>query len=421
MDELKAIVRACQGLPSTDPLQACIDTILLSVPSHFDVGRVQRLTSSNAATYEEPLTVRLLEGVHAAIKRADFSVRTAHVRFQRLVDTVTKLEDIAKSETADAPRAIFWTHRDRRSGFMAAQRDFLEWFWVIRVAGKASRVMAVITGVLSLLVVWCEATVFVKKPDISVISLLIHNDEFSRLTVQAFVFAFVGYLCYCAYATLFRIDLFSFYRLTKHGSDPGSLLFNTSTLLRLAPSICYNYLYLVHESSSTAFGEIFKRSEDLPLLGRFYGNYFPIVIVAVFLITALNLDGRILHWFQVRKFNNVVPGDPLVEAGRRVVTAEQQRRRQGTEIDVYGRLITLGGARRLASRENLTGEMELGAIQSGGLGLGGGSRGGGSAGGSRYTPLGSSQSGLGSSVLPGIAGATLSAAAIKEKYRPTKK
>lgn len=193
----------------------------------------------------------------------------------------------------DTPHAIRWTDRDRRSGFMAAQRDWLEWVYIIRVQAPLSRFLAVITGIVSALVVWCEATVFIREPNLSVISHLVHNDDFSRLTVQMVVVGFVGYICFCAYSTLFRVDLFSFYRLTPKGSDPGSLLFNTSTLLRLAPSICYNYLYLIHESSTTAFGEIFKKSEDLPLVGRFYGNYFPMVTLAVVIITLLNLDGKV--------------------------------------------------------------------------------------------------------------------------------
>jgi hypothetical protein len=378
VDDLKGIMRSLSDL---DPLQSCVDTILLSVPKHFDVVRkvasprtlAARENSGggggaarSAQTFDgEVVTEKVLERLHASIREADLAVRTAHSRFRRIVDVVTRLEDIARSEVAAGPAAIHWTERDRRTGFLAPVRDWLEWFWILRVEHHFSRLLAVLAGALSLVVIWCQSTVFVKKPDLSLISVVAHGRETSGLMLQAILVGFVGYMCFCTYATLFRINLFSFYRLTKGGSDPVSLLFNTSMLLRLGLSICYNTLYLLHENAETAFGRIIGNAENLPLVGSFYNKYLPMMVGVICVVAAFNLEGKVLNWLSIRSFSGVSASHPAVEAGRKVVLAEQTRRRNGTEIDVYGHLISKPRARLNHSNSGRGGDveaLELGAI-----------------------------------------------------------
>lgn len=451
VDDLKGIMRSLSDL---DPLQSCVDTILLSVPKHFDV--VRKVASprtlaardsgggggraTTAQTFDgEVVTEKVLERLHASIREADLAVRTAHSRFRRIVDVVTRLEDIARSEVAAGPAAIHWTERDRRTGFLAPARDWLEWFWILHVEHHFSRLLAVLAGALSLVVIWCQSTVFVKKPDLSLISVIAHGRSTSGLMLQAILVGFVGYMCFCTYATLFRINLFSFYRLTKGGSDPGSLLFNTSMLLRLGLSICYNTLYLLHENAETAFGRIIGNAETLPLVGSFYNKYLPMMVGVICVVALFNLEGKVLNWLSIRSFSGVSATHPAVEAGRKVVLVEQTRRRNGTEIDVYGHLI---GKPRSRARLNGNGggggifgsdtgrdveSMELGAMPARDLGRDPGrdatepARPSGlfgiSLSGKKPAPAPTAGASAGPSDLFHDTSRTMTAAEIKEKYR----
>jgi hypothetical protein len=342
VDDFKAIIR---GLPPGDKLQKYIDVILQVVPPHFVIER----NPGSVRPYDEPITLRLLENIHASIASTDFQVRTAFTRFQRMVDKVSMLEDVERARRQPETKRVVWTYKDSRH--TRPQFQALEWYWVTKYQDWASRALAVCCAVLSAIIVWCETTIFKTTPDLSLLSVIVHSNM-GRFKIQLLVALFCAYICYCTYATLFKIRLFSYYRLGEKQSDANSLLFNTALLLRLAPAIVYNYLYIIHETRDTAYAAIVGDIDLIPFVGKIYNEYFPIIIGVLCVISLFNLDGRILHLFKVRRFELLqAEGDEHVTEGKNLVEREQERRASGKETDIYGRLLSAGDKDR-AGRAN---------------------------------------------------------------------
>lgn len=333
VDDFKAIIR---GLPPGDKLQKYIDVILQIVPSHFVIER----NPGSVRPYDEPITLRLLENIHASIASTDFQVRTAFTRFQRMVDKVSMLEDVERARRQPETKRVVWTYKNSRH--TRPQFQTLEWYWVTKYQDWASRSLAVCCAIMSAIVVWCETTIFKTTPDLSLLSVIVHSNM-GRFKIQLLVALFCAYICYCTYATLFKIRLFSYYRLGEKQSDANSLLFNTALLLRLAPAIVYNYLYIIHETRDTAYAAIVGDIDLIPFVGKIYNEYFPIIIGVLCVISLFNLDGRILHLFKVRRFELLqAEGDEHVTEGKNLVEREQERRASGKETDIYGRLLSAG-------------------------------------------------------------------------------
>lgn len=70
------------------------------------------------------------------------------------------------------------------------------------------------------------------------------------------VFLPVAYIASCAYWSLFKLKLFTFYRLIPHQlTDPSSILFSGAYLCRLAAPLAYNFL-LMGRIDSSAFYKV---------------------------------------------------------------------------------------------------------------------------------------------------------------------
>jgi hypothetical protein len=439
VDELRSIARAVPRHEGA--LRSCIETIVEAVPTHFNVhlpwlggggdgvggggdggdieGGLDRIGAANntAATsrrrqpsaYDGEVNAALLERVHWQVKKANFACRTAHGRFQRLVDAVTRIEDVIKSE-AVADRTVRWSHRGPRAGPLGPALDRAEWLYLVHLQPTTTRALAVVLGIVSVIIVWCEVTIFKVDPDYSLLSRMVHARE-SRLTLQFLVFAIVAYIVHCTYSTLFHIRLFSYYRLSRHQSDPNSLLFNTAILLRLTAPVAYNYLYLIHEVEDTAFATIMGDINSVPLFGRLYNSYFPVVIVAVCLSSTFHLASRVLRCFSVSQFDLLADDDvdgtgsgvggvgggsasggggggasmisEDLANGKKLVFREQDRRKRGMEIDIYGRVASYGDGRgnRSSNNTNNNNNNKFLLDSAGDSGLGGTGTGGGGGGG----------------------------------------
>ena len=67
----------------------------------------------------------------------------------------------------------------------------------------------------------------------------------SPAAVHVAVIAPLGYMCFCAMFSLFRLGMFSFYSLVPGGTDSFSLLLNASLTCRFAAPLSLNFLMMV--------------------------------------------------------------------------------------------------------------------------------------------------------------------------------
>ncbi|KAG2435358.1 hypothetical protein HXX76_007431 [Chlamydomonas incerta] len=85
------------------------------------------------------------------------------------------------------------------------------------------QVLAVVFAMLSVLIVWAEATI-VSPVDISLLSLLIKGTDNAEFGVQLLTLLPLAYICACTYAALFSITAFDYNKLIPRATIGSALM-----------------------------------------------------------------------------------------------------------------------------------------------------------------------------------------------------
>ena len=179
--------------------------------------------------------------------------------------------------------------RPVRAGKFAATVETAEWWWRCRVAPITARALAVALAAFSVLTVWAETFMWTTQAtdgmDISPFSAMLRSaarDSPSAMHVAVIVP--LGYMCFCAMFSLFRLGMFSFYSLVPRGTDSFSLLLNASLTCRFAAPLSLNFLMMVPSvrelaaahgegNKNTVFHE--KLADNIPTFANAFNAAFP--------------------------------------------------------------------------------------------------------------------------------------------------
>ncbi|KOB74351.1 LMBR1 domain-containing protein 2-like protein [Operophtera brumata] len=148
------------------------------------------------------------------------------------------LEDVASNVRSPDKRFqhTFPTPRPRAQRILYP--PIVEWYWECFLRQYFLKTLAVVTGIMSVAVVWSEMTFFCKKPVLSI---------FANITISTVI---IAYMFYCAYSTVLKIRLLNLYYLAPHHqTNEYSLIFSGMMVCRLTPAMCLNFLSLVHMDS----------------------------------------------------------------------------------------------------------------------------------------------------------------------------
>ena len=180
---------------------------------------------------------------------------------------------------------------------------------------------------LSVLVFWCEVTLSVTR--LSIFSRVADAYEDNDVGLLLIVFVPLAYLSACAYSSLFRLRIFSYYQLVPHQqTDDHSLLFSAAYLCRLAAPLAYNYLNMLHleTNSEAAFTVVMSDMNAVPALARKFNFYFPLMVIALGLATLLNVYTKCLDCLGVRRFQfDDDFDDDRLDTGRAILQIERRR------------------------------------------------------------------------------------------------
>ena len=99
-----------------------------------------------------------------------------------------------------------------------------------------------------------------------------------RVTLHLAIFVPLFYVCFCAYLSIGRLGMFSFYTLVPYGTDSLSLLFNASLVCRYSAPLAYNFLALLPVLSRpsvppTTFAK--KMAEHIPEAAHRFNTIVP--------------------------------------------------------------------------------------------------------------------------------------------------
>jgi hypothetical protein len=166
-----------------------------------------------------------------------------------------------------------------------------QWYWECVIKSPFLKILAGITAVLSIIVVWSELTFFSTQPVLSIFANILYlaGKSYDFVTIEIFSMATLCYLCYCAYSTIFRIKFFNLYYLAPHHqTNEHSLIFSGMLLCRLTPPMCLNFLGLMHMDShvikqriqETYYTQIMGHMDVLGIIANGFNIYFPMLMVS---------------------------------------------------------------------------------------------------------------------------------------------
>jgi hypothetical protein len=119
-----------------------------------------------------------------------------------------------------------------------------------------------------------------KDKDCSIISLLITSFHGVDFPVKVVVGLSLVYMLACAYFTVLKLAMFSFFHVVPHHTDAPSLLLSASLFCRYSAPICYNFLSLLPVVHRGGKESVFEQAmgQHLPNVAIMFNDIFPVVL-----------------------------------------------------------------------------------------------------------------------------------------------
>ena len=116
--------------------------------------------------------------------------------------------------------------------------------------------------------------------DCSIISLLITSFHGSDFPIKVVVGVSLIYMLACAYFTVLKLAMFSFFHVVPHHTDAPSLLLSASLFCRYSAPICYNFLSLLPIVHRGGKESVFEQAmgQHLPKVAIMFNDIFPVVL-----------------------------------------------------------------------------------------------------------------------------------------------
>lgn len=347
LDELLQEIQQVSGSISSShhPLRRHLDVILAKLPEGVKAshGR-QRINAEVDVLSGSAITERSLVRLHKQVIHALQQEGRTSCQWRLLVDEALHLEDVARNEDSGDRRFRCSSAATSRPTLAAWCGPTVEWYWLCRVRGWCLRLLSVVLGAWSVAVVWSEMTFFIRSPMVSLFGLF-HRAAEARhdyLAIELMSIVTLGYLCACAYYTVFRLRVLNYYYLAAHQqTDAYSLVFAGMLLCRLVPPLCLNFLGLLHLDThvsseshrlETAYTEVMGHLDLIPIVARGFNFYFPTLICVLCLATWWHLGSRLLHCLGFEQFltDDELTGD-LVAEGRDLIKRERGRQQRAAD------------------------------------------------------------------------------------------
>ncbi|GBP15163.1 LMBR1 domain-containing protein 2 homolog [Eumeta japonica] len=202
LDNIRAVVAATGP---GHPLQKHTDTIVTKLPLQL------RDRMNNRAHPERPLSPTLKSLINLHKKRTD-------TQWTLMLEKIYHLEDIATNLQSPNQRFSHTFHTPRSRLHRILYSPIVEWYWECFFRQYFLKAMAVVTGILSVALVWSELTFFVKTPVLSIFANIVRAASLK-------------------------------YNYAVIVTNEYSLIFSGMMACRLTPAMCLNFVSLIHMDS----------------------------------------------------------------------------------------------------------------------------------------------------------------------------
>lgn len=325
------------------PLRRYVNIICKKCPDQFQ----DTLCNTDYHEYNDANvpSERTLIRLHKRLNKSMQRTQRTQTQFSLFLRRALFYEDVIKN--LNSPVKIWRSYYSSEDSWLWVPLS-LKWWWRCFLRSHAMKAVSALFGLLSVMVVWSECTFWVRSPTLSIFALIVKNvsNKHNYFNLEIFCIFIIGYLCFCAYSTLFQIKLFNIYFIApNHQTDNYSLLFIGMFLCRLTPPLCLNFLGLIHMDSHFTDGDDNDNTVDvsytqlfghLDLISDRYNIYFPILIVLLCCGTLFRLGQRCLSSIGFAQFlqSDELTVD-LIEEGKALVNREKRRHERDWKKDTY--------------------------------------------------------------------------------------
>lgn len=175
-----------------------------------------------------------------------------------------------------------------------------EGFYSTKIKIITIRILAVLTGIMSLIVLWGELIRMI-KPEWSVFHLLSHislSPSVGMLFVTTPALAFQTFIgCW----SLTWIHVGSFFRFIEGATNLRTFTFWTSFSAKLMPTIGYHYLTQIGADKSQ-YVVVMGVMDRIPFVGREVVKYAPVLLLIIVFFVLLNLWDKILKFLGLKNW-----------------------------------------------------------------------------------------------------------------------
>lgn len=315
----KEIFKISNSVDSRHPLRPYIEKLIELCPINND---------SNGNTYDEndsinsaSISINDLALLNYKLKYAILSNYRCDKQYKRLIKKALDIEDILDNKNNPNKMIEFPSTTNTNtesninsnsnvttnsSSMLTKLKNKLAWRWYFNIRPYILLGFSLIFILLSISIIWSEVTFQLYNSNISLFYIYLkYSKYFSYLFFEFIMFALLVYMSVCTYTSLFKLQLFEYYRLFPHHyTDDNSLVFCAAYLCRLIFPLCYNFLNLTGDTQS-AFTKIMGKMDLVPLLGKEFNGYVPIMIIVFVFITFFNIHGKFLKNFGIDDYFGV--------------------------------------------------------------------------------------------------------------------
>ena len=346
-ESVATLKRYVEKMGRQDPFWPLIEKIVSEVPA-------ERMDGVAAGSGKVDVFYDSIVALRYKLHNRLHEVSIMEDQYNGLVQEAFDIESILRAKSGDARDSsvcssyfvgVRWAERVGAGGTAAPQPVWLvrvvQWLWFVHLRQPVLAVAAILLGAFSCVVVWCECFFFFDSPVLSLFALIFRSNHADAAELFPFLSNDVTltimlsipllYIMFCSYWSLFKIQLFSYYRLLPHQSDPYSLLFSAAYLTRLCSPLTLNFLHMC-KFSGTSFQKVMSNMESMPFLGGTSFNYYaPIILLLLCLCEIFNIVPRILSCLRIkrrflysdtRSLNRRVV--TTIEEGKKLLDAERE-------------------------------------------------------------------------------------------------
>jgi len=291
--------------------------------------------STQVPTWEDLKKPIFIE-THAELRQAQGSYLTRKAQWEELVRRAELLEAALRRERESSRDKSGTFIRDGFHSKLLRLKDNLQWIWLTKLRTGWLRVMAVLATIMSLVIFWSYVVLAVGVDNASPLGLLLAEmpGDF-EFAVQLAALVPMMYMSLCIYRTLFTLKIYGDLSLQgPHLSPVGALLFNAQQMIRLQFSLGYSFILMAKYNRITALQLLMNNMVVVPIFGKDFNHYAPVLMVVLCLFTLFKCYARLLKLLGIETEDSANMGNPAsadeIMKGRKLVHRYQQSR-DGTE------------------------------------------------------------------------------------------